>query len=85
VAVVDVSLAQDAGLGWLRDMRDRCPGIKVVVLSVHDEESVRRAVLEAGADEFIVKRDIATELLTAIERVSGAPLVGAPVSEGEES
>ena len=85
VAVVDVSLARDAGLGWLREMRERCPGLKVVVLSVHDEESVRRAVLEAGADEFIVKRDIATELLPAIERVSGAPLVGAPVSEGEES
>jgi two-component system secretion response regulator SsrB len=85
VAVVDVSLARDAGLGWLREMRERCPGLKVVVLSVHDEESVRRAVLEAGADEFIVKRDIATELLPAIERVSRAPLVGAPVSEGEES
>ena len=69
VAVVDVSLARDGGLGWLEAVRARCPGLKVIALSVHDEESVRRAALQAGADEFVVKRAIATDLLPAVERV----------------
>ena len=30
-------------LDWLRALRERCLGMKVVVLSVHDEESVRQA------------------------------------------
>ena len=43
VAVVDLSLARERGLGWLRAVRERCPDLKIVVLSVHDEQSVRRA------------------------------------------
>ena len=34
-------------------LRERCLGMKVVVLSVHDEESVRQAAIEAGADAFV--------------------------------
>ena len=73
VAVVDLSLARDCGLRWLRTLRQRCPGLKVIVLSVHDEQSVRRAALEAGADAFVLKRAIVTDLLPAVELVAGAP------------
>ncbi len=71
VAVVDLSLAQGPCLGWLRTLRERCPGLKVVVLSVHDEPNVRRAALDAGADEFVLKRAIVTDLLPAVDRVRG--------------
>jgi DNA-binding NarL/FixJ family response regulator len=71
VAVVDLSLARDSGLGWLRTVRQRCPGLKVIVLSVHDEQAVRDAVMAAGADAFVLKRLIATDLLAAVERVRG--------------
>ena len=77
VAIVDLSLAQDRGLGWLGAIRERCPGVKVVVLSVHDEESVRRAAMDAGADAFVLKRAIATDLLPAIERLYSARSGGA--------
>jgi DNA-binding NarL/FixJ family response regulator len=69
VAVVDLSLAQGGDLSWLGAVRRRCPGLKVIVLSVHDEQSVRRAVMEAGADAFVLKRAIATDLLPAVDRL----------------
>ena len=69
VAVVDLSLAKDRSLGWLRALRSRCPGLKVIVLSVHDEPNVRRAVLDAGADAFVLKRAIVTDLLPAVDRL----------------
>ena len=72
VAVVDLSLARDSGLGWLRALRQRCPDLKVIVLSVHDEQAVRRAAMEAGADAVVLKRAIATDLLAAVELVRGA-------------
>jgi DNA-binding NarL/FixJ family response regulator len=81
VAVVDLSLARDSGLGWLRELRQRCPGLKVIVLSVHDEQAVRRAAMEAGADAFVLKRDIATDLLTAVELVRGGRAAGASTDE----
>jgi DNA-binding NarL/FixJ family response regulator len=71
VAVVDLSLAQDRNLGWLRSLRERCPLLKVIVLSVHDEPNVRRAALEAGADAFVLKRAIVTDLLPAVDLVRG--------------
>jgi DNA-binding NarL/FixJ family response regulator len=69
VAVVDVSLAENRSLGWLREVRRRSPGLKVVVLSVHDEDSVCRAAIKAGADAVVLKRAIATDLLVTIARV----------------
>jgi two-component system secretion response regulator SsrB len=43
--------------------------LRVVVLSVHDERSVRRAAMDAGADAFVLKRAIATDLLPAVDAV----------------
>ena len=73
VAVVDLSLAGDRGLGWLRAVRERCPDMKVIVVSVHDEQSVRQAVLQAGADAFVLKRAIVTDLLSAVDAVRRRP------------
>ena len=81
VAVVDLSLARERGLGWLRAVRERCPDLKIIVLSVHDEHSVYRAAMDAGADAFVLKRTIATDLLAAVEHVRGGrqaePVTGA--------
>ena len=83
VAVVDLSLARDGGLDWLKAVRATCPGLKVIALSVHDEESVRRAALQAGADEYVVKRAIATDLLPAVERVRAMARPGGLTQGGE--
>ncbi|MEI6725192.1 MAG: response regulator transcription factor [Actinomycetes bacterium] len=72
VAVVDLSLARHGDLDWLRMLRKRCPEVKVIVLSIHDEESVRQAAMKAGADAFVLKRAIATDLLPAVESVRRA-------------
>jgi DNA-binding NarL/FixJ family response regulator len=83
VAVVDLSLAQDGGLGWLRAVRERCPDLRIVVLSVHDEQSVGHAAMEAGADAFVLKRAIVTDLLPTIARVRGGPGDAPETREGE--
>ena len=81
VAIVDLSLVRDRGLSWLRTLRGRVPALKLILLSVHDEEVVRVAAMEAGADAVVLKRAIATDLLPAIERVRGSPPEG-PASPG---
>ena len=67
VAIVDLSLARDGGLDWLGAVRQRCPGLRVIALSVHDEQSVRQAAMAAGADAFVLKRAISTDLLPAVD------------------
>ncbi len=78
MAIVDISLARDSQLNWLRALRQRCPDLKVIVLSVHDEQSVRDAVMRAGADAFVLKRAIATDLLRAVDALRRGPGMAAP-------
>jgi len=73
VAIVDLSLARDSNLNWLQALRESCPGLKVIVLSVHDEQSVRDAVMRAGADAFVLKRAIATDLLGVVDALRRDP------------
>jgi two-component system secretion response regulator SsrB len=85
VAVVDLSLARDGGLDWLRSLRERCPRLKVVVLSVHDEEAVHQAAMQAGAHAFVLKRAIATDLLPAVARVRAEPGAATSSREGDDA
>lgn len=69
VVVVDLSLGADDVLGLIRELRARAPGTKVLLLSVHDEPSILRSAVAAGADGIILKRAIATDLLPAVDAI----------------
>lgn len=69
LAVVDVSLGPGDGLHWLKRLQSVCPGMKLILLSVHDEPSVCRAAMAEGADGFVLKRAIGTQLLDAVDEV----------------
>lgn len=84
VAVVDLSLAPGEDLDWLQRLRSECPKLKLILLSVHDEPSVRQAALAAGADGYVLKRAIATELLTAVDAVLAGQCYPAPDSPNSE-
>jgi two-component system secretion response regulator SsrB len=85
VAIVDLSLAEANGLGWLSELRKSCPHLKVIVVSVHDEPSVRRAALEAGAGAFVLKRSLATDLLLAVDEVCVGAAVSVPTDAATET
>jgi DNA-binding NarL/FixJ family response regulator len=69
LAVVDLALSRGNGLDLVRRLRGLFPEMKLIVVSVHDQSSVSRSVLEAGADGFVVKRALATDLLPATDAV----------------
>lgn len=90
IAVVDLALVQGDGLGVVRRLRARCPDLKLILLSLYDEASACRATLAAGANAFVLKRAIATDLLPAIEAVQEgktfiSPGIQAHVPPGGES
>lgn len=87
VAVVDLALAPVDGLGVVRRLRERCPDLTQVLLTAHDEASACRAVLKAGANAVVLKRDLASDLLPAIEAVQEgrsyvSPRILAPTRPG---
>lgn len=79
LAVVDFSLTRGEEIGLVRRLRARCPIMKLIVVSVHDEPSVSRSALAAGADGFVLQRAIATDLLPAVDAVLAGQRYVSPV------
>ena len=57
----------------LRRLHHRFPALGLIVLSLDDEPTVRRAVLAAGADRLILASSAASELLPAAEALLAEP------------
>jgi DNA-binding NarL/FixJ family response regulator len=69
LAIVDLALSRGNGLELVREFHSSFPDMKLIIVSTHDQRSVIQAVLEAGANGFVIKRAIATDLLAAADAV----------------
>lgn len=69
VVLVDLSLTHGDGLGLVRRLRGDLPEVSLIVLGVYNEPNVSQAILKAGANGFVLKSSIATDLLPAIDAV----------------
>lgn len=62
MVVMDVSMPRLDGLQATRRILAERPQTKVILLTVHDEEAYRLAGIESGAEAFIVKKNLLSEL-----------------------
>ena len=69
VALVDLSIKDGDGLELLRDLRNRFPDVRTLVLSMYDETVYAERALRAGAKAYIMKAEAAKTVITAIRRV----------------
>lgn len=69
VVVMDLAMPGRGGLKATEDVRRECPAVKVVVLTMHDDEAYVRLARLAGAAGFVLKKSLATELIKAIHAV----------------
>ena len=69
VAIVDLSLAGESGLELIKNIKARYPKVAVLVLSMHDETFYAERVLRAGARGYVMKMQVANQVLVAIRRI----------------
>ncbi len=70
IVVMDIGTAQGDGLIATRHIRAMLPGIKVLALSIHDDVSYARQILEAGASGYALKQSAAADLIGGIRTVA---------------
>lgn len=70
VVVLDLSMPGLNGLEVTQQLLARRPGCKVVVLTVHEDRSYLRKLIEVGASGYVLKRSAAKVLLHAIQAVA---------------
>lgn len=85
VVVLDVSMPKTDGMEATKLIRKRCPEVKVLALTMHDDRAHLHRMLEAGSAGYFLKQSPTAELLRAIRTVASGqtyvdPLIGGPVS-----
>jgi DNA-binding NarL/FixJ family response regulator len=66
VAVVDISMPEMNGIGLIRQLKAEFPAIRLLALTVHEDEGYRHLAMVAGVDGYLLKRSAAEELVRAI-------------------
>lgn len=70
VVLLDLSMPGLDGLAALRQMRQRAPMTRVLILTMHADEGFLRAALAQGAAGYILKRSAESDLFVAIRAVA---------------
>lgn len=69
VAIVDISLKDSSGIELIKDLKQACPSLIVLVLSMHEESHYAERALRAGAKGYIMKRETTKNVIAAIRKV----------------
>ena len=80
VVVMDLSMSGMDGAAATRELVRRRPGARVVILTMHDEEEYLIPLLEAGAQGYVVKSAVTTDLLPAVRTVAAGRVFVRPAA-----
>ncbi len=71
VILLDLNLGDSSGLDLIPLLREQLPQVKIIALTMLDENSYRAAALQAGVDAFVHKSSMSQTLVTAILKLTG--------------
>jgi DNA-binding NarL/FixJ family response regulator len=83
VVVMDVSMPELNGARAAERLKQACPQVKVLALTVHEDKGYLRRLLEAGAAGYVLKRAAAEELVHAIRTVAAGGVYLDPAVAGK--
>jgi len=69
VAIVDISLKDSSGIELIKDLKQYCSSVAVLVLSMHEELHYAERALRAGAKGYIMKRETTRKVIIAIRQI----------------
>jgi DNA-binding NarL/FixJ family response regulator len=84
LVIMDISMPELNGAQATAQLIQDCPDIKVLALSVHEDASYLRQLLEAGVVGYVLKRSAADMLIQALRMVAAGgvyldPLIASKV------
>lgn len=70
IVLMDIGMPGLDGIETTRRLRSSFPLIKILILSVYEDQSLLQESIRAGASGYVIKRAAGDELLDAIQAVS---------------
>ncbi|HBL27736.1 MAG TPA: DNA-binding response regulator [Acidobacteria bacterium] len=74
VVLLDIRMPGESGIDTVRRLKAKLPTLKVLFLTMHEEEGMLLEALEAGGDGYLIKRADEPEILQAIRAVQRGDL-----------
>jgi two-component system response regulator NreC len=74
VILLDVNMPGMGGIEVTRHLKEVLPEARVLILTVHEDESLFQEAIQAGASGYIIKRAVESELIDAIRAVKRGDL-----------
>src|SRR5512143_2182489 len=74
VVLMDISLPDESGIETTLRLKARQPRMRILILTIHEDEGLLRAAIQNGASGYILKRAVASELVNAIHSVFAGDL-----------
>jgi NarL family two-component system response regulator LiaR len=78
VVVLDVRMPKMSGIECTKAIKAQQSGVRILILSAHDDDRYVFPLLEAGANGYLLKTSSAAELAQAIRTVHGGETALAP-------
>jgi DNA-binding NarL/FixJ family response regulator len=69
LCILDVAMPRRTGLQAAREIRSQLPDVRVLMLSMHDDERYLFEALKAGASGYVLKREADQDLVGAVRAV----------------
>ena len=83
VIIMDVSMPGLNGIEATRAIRKMQPGVKIVLLTLHESAELLRSAFQAGARGYLLKTDAEQELVKALTVVVGEGAYISPKMDSE--
>jgi two-component system response regulator NreC len=69
LVLMDLNMPEMVGIEATRRIRNTLPDVRVLILTLYEDVDLVREAIQAGADGYILKRAVKTELINAIHSV----------------
>jgi two-component system response regulator NreC len=66
VLILDLSMPDLDGISVTRKIKNQFPALKILILTLHEDEALLKEAIKAGAAGYILKRAAEAELISAI-------------------
>jgi two-component system response regulator NreC len=66
VLLLDLSMPDLDGIGVTKVLKPKYPQMRILILTIHEDEAMVREAIKAGASGYILKRAAESELVSAI-------------------
>ncbi len=69
VVLLDIGMPGESGIETVRHLKEKLPALRVLFLTMHEEEGMLLEALNAGGDGYVIKRADQPEIIQAIRAV----------------